>query len=138
MYTDSTSRSAGTHVASSSQSNGGSPEREATRTGMPRASSRSTTRRPVLPVPPRTSVTFFSCVLSGSIIFSFDAVRFTLVRNIPPGRVERHPPKGRLGGGDDRARMFPDLRRLRLPPRATHHTNTGGFLAVSSAIWPSL
>src|SRR5215208_6828462 len=127
MYTDSTSRSAGTHVASSSQSNGGSPEREPTRTGMPRASSRSTTRRPVLPVPPRTSVTFFSCELSASIIFSFDAVCFTLLRNITPGRVEGHPPKGGLGGWRSSCTDLPSPTRARLPPRATDHTNTGGF-----------
>src|SRR3712207_291697 len=96
MYTDPTLCSAGAHVASSSQSNGGSPEREPTRTGSPRSSSRSTTLRPVLPVPPRTSVVVFLCPFS--IIFSFDAVGSTLPGNLRPGRVERHPPKGGSGG----------------------------------------
>src|SRR5215207_7906283 len=57
----------------SSQSNGGSPEREPPRTGMPRAVSRSTTLRPVLPVPPRTSVVFVSCAFSVSMFSSFYA-----------------------------------------------------------------
>jgi hypothetical protein len=43
-------------VAGFSQSNGGVPPRAPRRTGTPRASSRSATRRPVLPVAPRTSV----------------------------------------------------------------------------------
>ena len=44
----------GGHVSRSSQSNAGVAEREPIRTGTPRASSRCATRRPVLPVPPRT------------------------------------------------------------------------------------
>ena len=56
MYAARTPCSAGAHVAWSSQSNGGSAEREPTRVGMPRAVSRSTIRRPVLPVPPRTRI----------------------------------------------------------------------------------
>ena len=55
---------AGVQVAWSSQSNGGSAEREPIRVGMPRAVSRSTTRWPVLPVPPSTRIGLVSCVLS--------------------------------------------------------------------------
>jgi hypothetical protein len=58
------SRSAGTQVSRSSQSNGGVPEREPTRVATPRAASRSATRLPVLPVPPSTSVAGFSPVSS--------------------------------------------------------------------------
>jgi hypothetical protein len=46
-------------VASSCQSNGGALDQGPT-TGRPRAVSRSATRRPVLPVPPRTNVVFSS------------------------------------------------------------------------------
>src|SRR5918912_4147456 len=60
---DPTPSSTGVQVERSSQSNRGVPEREPTRTGRPRASRRSTTRRPVLPVPPSTSVGFVSPVL---------------------------------------------------------------------------
>src|SRR5687768_3061687 len=63
MYTAPTASSAGAQVARSSQSNGGVPEREPTRTGRPRSVSRSTTRRPVLPVPPSTSVLSVSFAL---------------------------------------------------------------------------
>src|SRR5512145_1544036 len=59
MYTDPTPRNAGSQVVGFSQSKGGSPDREPTRTGRPRPLSRATTRRPVLPVPPRTSVVVF-------------------------------------------------------------------------------
>src|SRR5262249_47422562 len=51
------------HVRSSSQSKGGRLAREPTRTGSPRARRRSTIRRPVLPVPPRTRIGLWSCVL---------------------------------------------------------------------------
>jgi hypothetical protein len=47
---------AGAHVAGCSQSNRTSLEREASLTGMPAVRGRSTTRRPVLPVAPMTSV----------------------------------------------------------------------------------
>jgi hypothetical protein len=57
-------------VVSSSQSNGGSPEREPTRAGNPRAASRSATRRPVLPVPPTTNVVL-SWVFPASISRTF-------------------------------------------------------------------
>ena len=53
-----TPSSAGAQVERTSQSNGGSPEREPIRTGNPRAVNRSTARRPVFPVPPVTSVGF--------------------------------------------------------------------------------
>src|SRR5215218_7142940 len=56
MYADSTPSNAGAHVSGFSQSNGGAPDREPIRTGTPRATSRSATRRPVLPVPPITNV----------------------------------------------------------------------------------
>lgn len=49
------SRAAG-QVSGSFQSNAGSAARDATRVATPRARSRSVTRRPVLPVPPRTRV----------------------------------------------------------------------------------
>src|SRR5262249_60369632 len=49
---------AGAQVERSSQSNGGEPDREPTRIGRPRSVRRSATRRPVLPVPPRTRVVF--------------------------------------------------------------------------------
>src|SRR6516162_8181311 len=63
MYTDPTPSSAAAQVDGSSQSNGGWPEREPTRAGTPCAVSRCTTRRPVLPVPPTTSVWFAWYVL---------------------------------------------------------------------------
>src|SRR5688500_10611745 len=74
-YTDPTSRSAGAHVASFSQSKGASPERDPTLVGTPRVARRCATRRPVLPVPPRTSVVCFCCALSVFIVRSFLPVR---------------------------------------------------------------
>ena len=48
--------STASHVPGSPHSNGGVPRRDPIRTVAPRSHSRSATRRPVVPVPPITSV----------------------------------------------------------------------------------
>jgi hypothetical protein len=63
MYADSMSRTTGAHVERSSQSKGVAADRTPSRVGTPRALSRSTTRRPVLPVPPITNVGLVSRVV---------------------------------------------------------------------------
>jgi hypothetical protein len=78
MYAASMSRSAGAQVARSSQSNGGAPEREPIRVGTPRAISSSATRRPVLPVPPRTSVAGLSIVRPVMVTPVVDCVSSTI------------------------------------------------------------
>src|SRR5262249_22989233 len=92
-------------VSGFSQSKGGVPEREPTLRGRPRASSRSTTRRPVLPVPLSTRV-FLSFVDSwfiGSPLVDWVG----LVRRSPAGRpwtcaggAGRARPEGRARGAE--------------------------------------
>src|SRR5215216_3909844 len=124
MYTDPTSCRTGAHVERSSQSNGGSPERDPTRTGRPRASSRFTTLRPVLLVPPRTSTVFASCASCVSIFCSFYAVRFTIAKNIPSSRTARHRPKDGAGGGAGGGYLSPPGR---LQERGTAGALSNGF-----------